>query len=137
MRPPLLIKNALRVACMDDARTELEGADILIRGRVIVSIGKNLEEPGAETLDARGCVVVPGLINTHHHLCQTLTRAVPAVQDAKLFDWLVHLYGVWQHLTPEAAGAGAAVGLAELLLTGCTTSTDHTYLYPRGGPGGL
>lgn len=135
MRPPLLVKNALRVALMDDARTELKDADILIRGRVIVAVGKNLEEPGAEVLDARGCVVIPGMVNTHHHLVQTLTRAVPAVQDAKLFDWLVHLYQIWRHLTPEDAGVGAEVGLAELLLTGCTTSTDHTYLYPRGKTG--
>src|SRR5579883_1471454 len=135
MRPPLLIKNALRVALMDDARTELSDADVLIRGRVIVSVGKGLEEPGARVLDARGCVVLPGLVNTHHHLVQTLTRAVPAVQDAKLFDWLVYLYQVWRHLTPEAAGVGAEVGLSELLLTGCTTAADHTYLYPRGKTG--
>lgn len=132
MRQPLLIKNALRVACMDDAGTELKDADVLIRGRVIVSVGKDLEEPGARVLDARGCVVIPGMINTHHHLVQTLTRATPAAQDAKLFDWLVYHYTVWRHLTPEYAAAGARVGLGELLLTGCTTSTDHTYLYPRG-----
>ena len=136
MRPPLLIKNALRVATMDDARAELSDADVLIRGRVIVSVGKNLEAPeDARVLDARGCVVLPGLVNTHHHLVQTLTRAVPAVQDAKLFDWLVYLYQVWRHLTPEAAGVGAEVGLSELLLTGCTTAADHTYLYPRGQTG--
>ena len=132
MRPPLLIKNALRVVTMDDAGTELADADVLVRGRVIVSVGKNLEEPGARVLDARGCVVIPGMINTHHHLCQTLTRATPAAQDAKLFDWLVYHYGVWRHLTPEYAALGASVGLGELLLTGCTTSADHTYLYPRG-----
>ena len=132
MRPPLLIKNALRIAAMDDAGTELRDADILIRGRVIVSMGKDLDEPGAEVLDARGCVVIPGMINTHHHLCQTLTRATPAAQDAKLFDWLVYHYTVWRYLTPEYAALGATVGLGELLLTGCTTSTDHTYLYPRG-----
>lgn len=132
MRPPLLIKNALRVVTMDDAGTELAGADVLIRGRVIVSVGKDLEEPGARVLDARGCVVIPGMVNTHHHLCQTLTRATPAAQDAKLFDWLVYHYTVWRHLTPEYAALGATVGLGELLLTGCTTSTDHTYLYPRG-----
>jgi cytosine/adenosine deaminase-related metal-dependent hydrolase len=132
MRPPLLIKNALRIATMDDAGTELADADVLVRGRVIVSVGRNLEEDGAEVLDARGCVVIPGMINTHHHLCQTLTRATPAAQDAKLFDWLVYHYTVWRHLTPETAGLGALVGLGELLLTGCTTSTDHTYLYPRG-----
>jgi len=132
MRPPLLIKNALRVATMDDAGTELKDADVLIRGRVIVSVGKDLSEDGAEVLDARGCVVIPGMVNTHHHLCQTLTRATPAAQDAKLFDWLVYHYTVWRHLTPEYAALGAQVGLGELLLTGCTTSTDHTYLYPRG-----
>ena len=132
MRPPLLIKNALRVVTMDDAGTELKDADVLIRGRVIVSIGKDLEEEGAQVLDARGCVVIPGMVNTHHHLCQTLTRATPAAQDAKLFDWLVYHYTVWRHLTPEYAALGAQVGLGELLLTGCTTSTDHTYLYPRG-----
>jgi cytosine/adenosine deaminase-related metal-dependent hydrolase len=135
MRPPLLIKNALRIALMDDARTELQDADILVRGRVIVEIGKDLECEGARVLDARGCVVVPGFVNTHHHLVQTLTRNVPAVQDAKLFDWLVYLYTVWRYLTPEAAGAGARVGLAELLLTGCTTAADHTYLYPAGQTG--
>lgn len=133
MRPPLLIKNALRVATMDDAGTELEGADILIKGRVILAVGKDLEAPDdAQVLDARGCVVIPGMVNTHHHLCQTLTRATPAAQDAKLFDWLVYHYQVWRHLTPEYAALGAQVGLGELLLTGCTTSTDHTYLYPRG-----
>jgi cytosine/adenosine deaminase-related metal-dependent hydrolase len=132
MRPPLLIKNAAVVATMDDAGTELRDADVLVRGRVIVSVGKNLEEPGARVLDARGCVVIPGMVNTHHHLCQTLTRATPAAQNAKLFDWLVYHYSVWRHLTPEYAALGAQVGLGELLLTGCTTSTDHTYLYPRG-----
>ncbi len=133
MRPPLHIKNALRVATMDDAGTELEGADILIKGRVILAVGKDLEAPDdAQILDARGCVVIPGMVNTHHHLCQTLTRATPAAQDAKLFDWLVYHYQVWRHLTPEYAALGAQVGLGELLLTGCTTSTDHTYLYPRG-----
>ena len=133
MRPPLLIKNALRIATMDDAGTELGDADVLIKGRVILAVGKDLEAPDdAQILDARGCVVIPGMINTHHHLCQTLTRATPAAQDAKLFDWLVYHYQVWRHLTPEYAALGAQVGLGELLLTGCTTSTDHTYLYPRG-----
>jgi 8-oxoguanine deaminase len=132
MRPPLLIKNARRVVTMDDAGTEYSDADVLIRGRVIVAVGKDLSEDGAQVLDARGCVVIPGMINTHHHLCQTLTRATPGAQDAKLFDWLVYHYSVWRHLTPEYAALGATVGLGELLLTGCTTSTDHTYLYPRG-----
>jgi len=135
MRPPLLIKNALRVATMDDLGAELTDADVLIRGRVIVAVGQGLEEEGATVLDARGCVVIPGMVNTHHHLCQALTRATPAAQDAKLFDWLVYHYTVWRHLTPESAAIGAQVGLGELLLTGCTTSTDHTYLYPKGQTG--
>jgi len=136
MRPPLLIKNALRVATMDDAGTEIAGGDVLIKGRVILAVGKDLDVPdGAQVLDASGCVVIPGMVNTHHHLCQTLTRATPAAQDAKLFDWLVYHYGVWRHLTPEYAALGAQVGLGELLLTGCTTSTDHTYLYPKGQTG--
>jgi cytosine/adenosine deaminase-related metal-dependent hydrolase len=136
MKPNLLIKNALRVATMDDKRTELSGVDVLTRGRVIVMIGKDLpEEPNTQVLDATGCVVMPGMVNTHHHLVQPLTRCVPAVQNAKLFDWLVHLYQIWRHLTPDAVEAGAMVGLSELLLTGCTTSTDHTYLVPKGQTG--
>ena len=132
MTPSLLVKNARRVVTMNDQGTELTDADVLIRGREIAAVGKDLSQPGAEVLDARGCVVLPGLVNTHHHLCQTLTRATPAAQDAKLFDWLVYHYDIWRHLTPQTAALGAEVGLGELLLTGCTTSADHTYLYPRG-----
>jgi len=128
----ILIKNARRVVTMDDAGMEHANADVLVRGREIAAVGPGLSEKGARVLDARGCVVIPGMVNTHHHLCQTLTRATPAAQDAKLFDWLVYHYTVWRHLTPELAALGAKVGLGELLLTGCTTSTDHTYLYPRG-----
>ncbi|MFA6003281.1 MAG: 8-oxoguanine deaminase [Elusimicrobiota bacterium] len=137
MKKNLLIKNAMRVVTMDDRRRELSDVDILTNGRTILNIGKNLSDDSARVLDAKGCVVVPGFINLHHHLCQTLTRNIPAVQDAKLFDWLVYLYQIWRHLTPEAAGVGAEVGLSELLLTGCTTSTDHTYLFPRGKPSEL
>ncbi len=135
MPDALLIKNALRVAVMDDAGTELSDADVLVRGREIAAVGPGLSADGARVLDARGCVVIPGMVNTHHHLCQTLTRATPAAQDAKLFDWLTYHYTVWRHLTPETAALGATVGLGELLLTGCTTSSDHTYLYPRGTAG--
>jgi cytosine/adenosine deaminase-related metal-dependent hydrolase len=135
MKPNLLIKNALRVVTMDDSHRELSGADVLTRGRTILMIGKDLPEEGAEVIDASGCVVLPGLVNTHHHLVQTLTRNVPAAQNAKLFDWLVYHYQIWRHLTPDAVAAGAEVGLSELLLTGCTTSTDHTYLVPKGQSG--
>jgi len=132
MGPSLLVKKARRVALLDDAGTELSDADVLIREGIVAAVGKDLSAPGVESLDARGCVVLPGMVNTHHHLCQTLTRATPAAQDAKLFDWLSYHYGLWRHLTPETAALGAEVGLGELLLTGCTTSSDHTYLYPRG-----
>jgi cytosine/adenosine deaminase-related metal-dependent hydrolase len=128
----ILIKNALRIAVMDDAGTEISGGDILVEGAVIKKMGKNLRAPGAKVIDASGCVVIPGLINTHHHLYQTLTRNLPAVQDSKLFDWLVYLYKIWRHIDQEAVYASAQTGLGEMLLTGCTTSSDHLYLFPGG-----
>ncbi|MFH1620316.1 MAG: amidohydrolase family protein, partial [bacterium] len=128
----VLIKNALRIAVMDDARTELAGGDIYIEGNVIKKVGKGLKVKADSVLDAKGCVAVPGFINTHHHLYQTLTRNLPAVQDKKLFDWLIYLYDVWKNITPEGVYISAQVGLGELLLTGCTTSSDHFYLFPGG-----
>lgn len=128
----ILIKNALRIAVMDNAGTEIENGDILIEGNVIKKIGKGLKVKAGRALDARGCVVFPGMINTHHHLYQTLTRNLPAVQNSKLFDWLIYLYEVWRNITPEGVYVSAQVGLGELLLTGCTTSSDHFYLFPGG-----
>lgn len=127
----MLIKNALCVLTMDDARRELAGADILLRDGKIAEIGMGLSSSG-ETLDAAGCVVTPGLVNTHHHLYQTLTRAVPAAQNALLFGWLQTLYPIWARFTPEHMYISAQVGLAELALSGCTMSSDHLYLYPNG-----
>lgn len=130
-----MIKNALRVLTFDNLNRELEGADVLTLGPVIKAVGKDIQPPpGARVLDAKGCVVTPGLVNTHHHLFQTLTRNVPAAQDAKLFDWLTRLYDIWKHLTPEAVSVSAQVGFSELLLTGCTTTTDHLYVFPKGAP---
>lgn len=126
-----LIRNADCVLTMDDARRELHGADILVRNGVIVEIGANLTSTG-ETIEARGCVVTPGLVNTHHHLYQTLTRAVPGAQDALLFGWLQRLYPIWSWFGPEEMFVSAQVGLAELALSGCTLSSDHLYLYPNG-----
>lgn len=129
--PELLLKNADHILTMDDQRRELHGADILMRDGVIAAIGPDLGTTG-HTLSAKGCVITPGLVNTHHHLYQTLTRAVPGGQDALLFGWLQTLYPIWSRFTPEAFFISAQVGLAELALSGCTLTSDHLYLYPNG-----
>ena len=127
----LLIRNAEHIVTMDDARRELLGADVLICDGEIAAIGQGLATSG-EILDAAGCVVTPGLVNTHHHLYQTLTRAVPGGQNALLFGWLKTLYPIWAKFTPDHMFVSAQVGLAELALSGCTLSSDHLYLYPNG-----
>jgi cytosine/adenosine deaminase-related metal-dependent hydrolase len=99
---------------------------------VIQAVGRGLVAPGAEVIEARGSVVTPGLINTHHHLFQTLTRAVPGGQDALLFGWLKTLYPIWARFGPEEIFVSAQVGLAELALSGCTMTSDHLYLFPNG-----
>ena len=133
-KPDILIHNADHVLTMDDTRAALRGADILIRGGVIVAIGTGLaaQHPGADVLQAAGCVVTPGLVNTHHHLYQSLTRAVPGGQDALLFGWLKTLYPIWSRFGPEEMRVSALTGLAELALSGCSLSSDHLYLYPNG-----
>ncbi|MDD9708070.1 8-oxoguanine deaminase [Seohaeicola sp. SP36] len=133
-KPDMLIHNADHVLTMDDTRAALRGADILIRGGVIVAIGTGLaaQHPGADVLQAAGCVVTPGLVNTHHHLYQSLTRAVPGGQDALLFGWLKTLYPIWSRFGPEEMRVSALTGLAELALSGCSLSSDHLYLYPNG-----
>ncbi|WP_179380134.1 8-oxoguanine deaminase [Jannaschia marina] len=105
--------------------------DILVRDGVIAAVGTGLRTEG-EVIDATGCLVTPGLVNTHHHLYQTLTRAVPAGQDALLFGWLRTLYPIWARFTPEHVHLATQIGLAELALSGCTTSSDHLYLFPNG-----
>ncbi len=128
----LLIRNADTVVTMNAARAEVSGADVLTRDGVIVAVGAGLVAPSATVIDARGCVVTPGLVNTHHHLYQTLTRAVPGGQDALLFGWLKTLYPIWSRFGPEEMYTSAQVGLAELALSGCTLTSDHLYLYPNG-----
>ncbi len=129
-----ILTNADHILTMDDADRELAGADIVIRDGVIVAVGTDLavRAPGANRVDARGCVVTPGLVNTHHHLYQTLTRAVHGAQDALLFGWLKTLYPIWARFGPEEMRVSAMVGMAELALSGCTLSADHLYLYPNG-----
>jgi cytosine/adenosine deaminase-related metal-dependent hydrolase len=127
----LLIRNAAVVVTMDAARRELTGADVLIRGGVISAVGQGLRTTGA-VVEAAGCVVTPGLVNTHHHLYQNLTRVVPGGQDALLFGWLKTLYPIWARFGPEEMFVSAQVGLAELALSGCSLTSDHLYLYPNG-----
>lgn len=125
----MLLKGCYRVAT--GAGPDLAGVDILLRGSRIAAIGKNLDIPsGCETVDASRHVVLPGLVNTHHHFYQTLTRNLPAVQNAKLFDWLLYLYEIWKYLDPEAVYWSSMLAMAELAKTGCTLTTDHHYLYP-------
>ena len=126
-----LIRNAHSVLTMDDAGSEFAGADVLIRDGEIVQIGEGLTTAG-EVVEAANCVVTPGLVNTHHHLYQTLTRAVPGGQDALLFGWLQTLYPIWSRFGPEEMRISALTGLAELALSGCTLTSDHLYLYPNG-----
>ena len=137
----VLVHEADLVATFDDARRELPGGSVLLRGRAIEAVYARGEVPApvrdeararGEVIDARGLVVLPGLVSTHHHMCQSLTRAVPAAQDAELFTWLKVLYPIWSRLKPEMIFVSTQVAMAELLLSGCTTSSDHLYLFPNG-----
>lgn len=128
----MVIANARLVATMDDDRRELDGGWVAIdRGRV-TALGTGPAPAAATVIDATDCLVTPGLINTHHHLYQNLTRAFPPMTDKPLFGWLQSLYPRWRGLNEEAAHWSAWVGLTELALSGCTTSTDHLYVHPRG-----
>jgi cytosine/adenosine deaminase-related metal-dependent hydrolase len=133
----LLVRDAAHVWCGDDAGSELTGGSVLVVDGVIARIGRRADDwPEAdETLDASDCVVVPGLVNSHHHLYQTLTRAFSPALGCDLFGWLTTLYPVWARLDEESAYLSAWVGLAELLLSGCTTSSDLLYVHPRGRSG--
>ena len=134
MSRTLLLRNARCVATFDEQRRELSDASVFIRDHRIEAIGPaaDLPDQADEVLDLSGCLVTPGLVNTHHHMYQSLTRAIPAVQDAELFSWLQGLYPIWAGLTPEMVRVSTQVAMAELLLSGCTTSSDHLYIYPNG-----
>ncbi len=130
----LLLRNAHLLVTMDGQRREIEGGGLFARDGVIEAVGPTAELPADadEVIDASDQIVIPGLVNTHHHMYQTLTRAVPAAQDNTLFGWLQALYPLWARLTPEMAQVSTQVACAELLLSGCTTSSDHLYLFPNG-----
>jgi cytosine/adenosine deaminase-related metal-dependent hydrolase len=136
--PTLLIRNADCVATFDhpdpNQSRELRQASVFVRDNRIEAIGPAAELPATaeEVIDARGHLVLPGLVNTHHHMYQSLTRAIPQAQNAELFGWLRALYPIWAGLTPEMVQVSSRVAMAELLLSGCTTSSDHLYLYPNG-----
>jgi cytosine/adenosine deaminase-related metal-dependent hydrolase len=134
MASGLLLRNAEVVVTMDATRRELRGGWVHVVGDAIAAIGDAATPPpkAAETLDLTGHVLMPGLVNTHHHMFQSLTRALPAAQDAELFDWLSALYPVWSRLTPDALRIAATTAMAELVLSGCTTASDHHYIFPNG-----
>ncbi|MDQ2690725.1 MAG: 8-oxoguanine deaminase [Chloroflexota bacterium] len=129
----LLVKNAY-IVTMDDHQREIPGGGLFIRDGFIEEVGTMNELPVAadEVLDLEGHILLPGLVNTHHHFYQTLTRAVPAAQDANLFNWLTTLYPIWARMSPEDIFTSAQTALAELALSGCTTASDHLYLFPNG-----
>jgi cytosine/adenosine deaminase-related metal-dependent hydrolase len=129
---PLLLRGCFFIQPAADV-DGVRGSDILIDGGLIAKVGRGMPAPrDARVIDCSRHVVVPGFVNTHHHFFQTLTRNLPAVQNAKLFDWLVYLYEVWKNIDEEAIYTSSLLAMGELLKTGCTCSTDHLYLYPRG-----
>ncbi|MBM3387606.1 MAG: amidohydrolase family protein, partial [Betaproteobacteria bacterium] len=135
--PTLLIRHIHTLSTQNDAGTEWRDAALFVRDGLIDWVGADAQLPpnrhsADEVIDGRHVLVVPGLVNTHHHMYQSLTRAIPGVQNAELFGWLQGLYPIWAGLTPEMVQVSTQVAMAELLLSGCTTSSDHLYLYPNG-----
>src|SRR5512136_1619078 len=131
----LLLRHAKLLITMDDQRRVIRDGALFVRDNVIEQVGPTSDLASLEAdrvLDAAGRVVLPGLVNTHHHLYQTLTRAVSAAQDAVLFDWLKTLYPIWAEMDADAVYTSTLVGCAELMLSGCTTASDHLYIFPNG-----
>jgi 8-oxoguanine deaminase len=133
MTKTLLIKNARVVVTMDEQRREIDDGAIFVRGNVIEQVGPTSELPQTadDVIDASGHVVMPGLVNTHHHMYQSLTRVIPAAQNGELFNWLTNLYPIWANLNSEMVHVSTLTAMAELILSGCTTSSDHLYIYPN------
>jgi cytosine/adenosine deaminase-related metal-dependent hydrolase len=133
-----LLKNIDMVVTFNDREEIFEHCDILIEGAVIKEIGVNLSAgEDTEIIDCKGLTALPGFVNTHHHLYQTLFRGIKEVQEQPLFPWLVGLYEFWKNITPEAVYYGALVGFSELLRTGCTMTSDHHYVFPKAQPATL
>jgi cytosine/adenosine deaminase-related metal-dependent hydrolase len=136
----VLLENCFFIASFDNGKT-YSSKDILIKGNRIHSVGDNLRnqvnEKEVRIIDCSDCVVIPGLVNTHHHFYQTLTRNLPAVQNAKLFDWLIYLYDIWKNIDEDAVYYSSLLAMGELLKTGCTLTTDHHYVFPQNVSGDL
>lgn len=134
MSKTFLVKNAAVLVTMDGARREIPGGGLFIRDGFIEKVGPSADLPveADEVLDLTGYLLMPGMVNTHHHFYQTLTRAVPAAQNANLFNWLKTLYPIWARMRPEDIYISTKTALAELALSGCTTASDHLYLFPNG-----
>lgn len=130
----LLVRNTALLVTMDDERREIPAGGLFIKDGMIEQVGpwQDLPQEADEVLDLDGHLVLPGLVNTHHHFYQTLTRAVPAAQNANLFNWLKTLYPIWARMTPDDIFVSTQTALAELALSGCTTASDHLYLFPNG-----
>ncbi len=134
MSKTFLVKNAAVLVTMDGTRREIPGGGLFIRNGFIEQVGPTADLPAQadEVLDLTGHVVLPGMVNTHHHFYQTLTRAVPAAQNVNLFNWLKTLYPIWARMRPDDIYISTKTALAELALSGCTTASDHLYLFPNG-----
>ena len=131
----LLVKNIHTLVTLDAERREIRNGALLVQDNAIAQVGTTPELPQTadDVLDLKGRhIVLPGLINTHHHFYQVLTRVIPAAQDCTLFHWLQSLYPIWANLTPDAISISAQMAAAELMLSGCTTASDHLYIYPNG-----
>ena len=133
----ILLKN-IHTLMTDPRKKDQSGVDLLIVDNLIEKIQKNIKvERGVRVIDCSNLVVIPGMVNTHHHFYQTLTRNLPDVQDAKLFNWLTYLYEIWKGIDDEAVYYSSLTAIAELLKSGCTTTTDHHYLYPKNFKGDI
>ena len=130
----ILIKNLKEIVTMDRERTRLKSYSLLIKDNIIRKIARDIKVEADEIIDGSDYFLYPGLINTHHHFYQTLTRNIPQVQNVELFNWLKYLYPIWSRLTPEAVYYSSLVAMGELLKTGCTTAVDQFYVFPKGQP---
>ncbi|MBN2693875.1 8-oxoguanine deaminase [bacterium] len=128
----ILIKNAKEIITMDQEGNRFKGYSLLIEDNKISQIAKDIDVEVDEVIDASNHFVYPGLINTHHHFYQTMTRNIPQIQEAELFDWLIFLYPIWSKLTHDVIYTSSLLAMGELLKTGCTTAFDHFYVYPKG-----